>query len=102
MLYKLCSMKQNKERVVNAGAVKPLVDLILEQGSGLTEKAILVMSSLAAIPEGRTAIVEGGIAVLVEAIKDSLVKGEEFAVLTLLQLCADSVALSQTGTTAVR
>nr|DAD23595.1 TPA_asm: hypothetical protein HUJ06_025058 [Nelumbo nucifera] len=114
-LYKLCSMKQNKERAVNAGAVKPLVDLISEQGSGLTEKAMVVLSSLAAIPEGRTAIVEeGGIAVLVEAIEDGSVKGKEFAVLTLLQLCADSVrnrgllvreggipplvALSQTGT----
>ncbi|XP_019053280.1 PREDICTED: U-box domain-containing protein 4-like [Nelumbo nucifera] len=112
--YKLVSMKQNKERAVNAGAVKPLVDFISEQGSGLTEKVMVVLSSLAAIPEGRTAIIEGGITVLVEAIEDGLVKGKEFAVLTLLQLCAESVrnrgllvreggipllvALSQTGT----
>ena len=56
---------------------------------------------------------EGGIAALVEAIEDGSVKGKEFAVLTLLQLCVDSVinrgflvreggipplvALSQTG-----
>nr|DAD35252.1 TPA_asm: hypothetical protein HUJ06_005892 [Nelumbo nucifera] len=52
---------------------------------------MVVLSNLAAIPEGRTAIVEGGIAVLVEAIEDGSVKGKEFAVLTLLQLCADSV-----------
>ncbi|GAV59894.1 Arm domain-containing protein [Cephalotus follicularis] len=112
-LYKLCSLKQNKERAVNAGAVKPLVAMIGEEG-GMAEKAMVVLSSVAGIAEGREAIVEeGGIAALVEAIEDGSVKGKEFAVLTLLQLCADSVrnrgllvreggipplaALSQTG-----
>ncbi|GLT80190.1 hypothetical protein SLA2020_516430 [Shorea laevis] len=113
-LYKLCSLKQNKERAVSAGAVTPLVGLVAEQGTGMAEKAMVVLSSLVAIEEGREAIVEeGGIAALVEAIEDGSVKGKEFAVLTLLQLCADSVrnrgllvreggipplvALSQTG-----
>ncbi|KAK9133012.1 hypothetical protein Scep_012540 [Stephania cephalantha] len=91
-MYKLCSVKQNKERAVSAGAVKPLVGLVSEQGSGLAEKAMVVLSSLAGIREGRSAIVEeGGISVLVEAIEDGSVKGKEFAVFTLLQLCADSV-----------
>ncbi|XP_052202625.1 U-box domain-containing protein 4 [Diospyros lotus] len=114
-LYKLCSVKVNKERAVSAGAVRPLVALVAEQGTGLAEKAMVVLSSLAAIPEGKAAIVEeGGIPALVEAIEDASDKGKEFAVLTLLQLCADSVrnrgllvreggipplaALSQTGT----
>ncbi|XP_038690187.1 U-box domain-containing protein 4-like isoform X2 [Tripterygium wilfordii] len=91
-LYKLCSIKPNKERAVTAGAVKPLVGLAAEQGTGMSEKAMVVLSSLAAIEEGREAIVEeGGIPVFVEAIEDGSVKGKEFAVLTLLQLCADSV-----------
>ncbi|KAK6917842.1 Armadillo [Dillenia turbinata] len=91
-LYKLCSTKMNKERAVSAGAVKPLVEMVAEQGSGLAEKAMVVLSSLAGIVEGREAIVqESGIPVLVEAIEDGSVKGKEFAVLTLLQLCADSV-----------
>jgi hypothetical protein len=113
-MYKLCSTKANKERAVSAGAVKPLVALVAEQGTGLAEKAMVVLSSLAGVEEGKEAIVEeGGIAVLVEAIEDGSVKGKEFAVVTLLQLCADSVrnrgllvregaipplvALSQTG-----
>ncbi|KHN32958.1 U-box domain-containing protein 4 [Glycine soja] len=113
-LYKLCSVRQNKERTVSAGAVKPLVELVAEQGSGMAEKAMVVLNSLAGIQEGKNAIVEeGGIAALVEAIEDGSVKGKEFAVLTLLQLCVDSVrnrgflvreggipplvALSQTG-----
>ncbi|XP_010542193.1 PREDICTED: LOW QUALITY PROTEIN: U-box domain-containing protein 4 [Tarenaya hassleriana] len=75
-LYKLCTLKQNKERAVTAGAVKPLVELVAEQGTGMAEKAMVVLSSLAAIEEGTEAIVE---------------EGKEFAVLTLLQLCADSV-----------
>ncbi|XP_043691881.1 U-box domain-containing protein 4-like [Telopea speciosissima] len=91
-LYKLCTVRQNKEKAVSAGAVKPLVGMISEQGSGLAEKAMVVLSSLAAIQEGKTAIVEeGGIPVLVEAIEDGSIKGKEFAVLTLLLLCADSV-----------
>ncbi|XP_022723939.1 U-box domain-containing protein 4-like [Durio zibethinus] len=113
-LYKLCSARQNKERAVSAGAVRPLVGMVGEQGTGMSEKSMVVLSSLAGIEEGREAIVEeGGIAALVEAIEDGSVKGKEFAVLTLLQLCADSirnrgllvreggipplVALSQTG-----
>ncbi|TYI23707.1 hypothetical protein ES332_A06G183400v1 [Gossypium tomentosum] len=113
-LYKLCSARQNKERAVTAGAVRPLVGMVGEQGTGMSEKAMVVLSSLAGIKEGKEAIVEeGGIAALVEAIEDGSVKGKEFAVLTLLQLCADNirnrgllvreggipplVALSQTG-----
>ncbi|KAA8537291.1 hypothetical protein F0562_027022 [Nyssa sinensis] len=114
-LYKLCSVKLNKERAVTAGAVMPLVELVSEQGTGLAEKSMVVLSSLAAIHGGKAAIVEeGGIPALVEAIEDGSMKGKEFAVLTLLQLCSDSVrnrgllvreggipplvALSQTGT----
>lgn len=91
-LYKLCLVKQNKEKAVVAGAVKPLVGLVCEGGSGLAEKAMVVLSCLAGIPQGKDAIVEGGgIPALVEAIEDGSVKGKEFAVLTLLQLCADCV-----------
>ncbi|RWR71889.1 U-box domain-containing protein 4-like protein [Cinnamomum micranthum f. kanehirae] len=114
-LYKLCTARQNKERAVSAGAVRPLVELVAEQACGTMEKAMVVLSSLAGVAEGRQAIVEeNGIPVLVEAIEGGSGKGKEFAVLTLLQLCADSVrnrgllvreggipplvALSQTGT----
>ncbi|KAK6774883.1 hypothetical protein RDI58_025884 [Solanum bulbocastanum] len=91
-LYKLCSVKLNKERAISAGAVKPLVGLVGEQGNGLAEKAMVVLSLLTGIDSGKEAIVEeGGIAALVEAIEDSSDKGREFAVLTLLQLCMDSV-----------
>lgn len=114
-LYKLCSVKLNKERAVSAGAVRPLVRVVGEEGTGLVEKAMVVLSSLAAIEMGREAIVEeGGIGAFVEAIEDGSDKGKEFAVLTLVQLCGESVtnrgllvregaipplvALTQTGT----
>ncbi|KHN03527.1 U-box domain-containing protein 4 [Glycine soja] len=91
-LYKLCSVRQNKERAVSAGAVRPLVELVAEEGSGMAEKAMVVLNSLAGIEEGKEAIVEeGGIAALVEAIEVGSVKGKEFAVLTLYQLCAETV-----------
>lgn len=90
-MYKLCSARRNKERAVSAGAVAPLVGLVGERGGGVAEKAMVVLSSLAAIGEGREAIVEeGGIPALVEAIEDGPAKGKEFAVVALLQLCADS------------
>ncbi|XP_059309367.1 U-box domain-containing protein 4-like isoform X1 [Lycium ferocissimum] len=114
-LYKLCTVRLNKERAVSAGAVKPLVGLVCEEGTGLAEKAMVVLSSLTGIEMGKESIVEeGGIAALVEVIEDGSDKGKEFAVMTLLQLCIDSVrnrgllvreggipplvALSQTGT----
>ncbi|KAK4798571.1 hypothetical protein SAY86_030897 [Trapa natans] len=91
-LYKLCTIRPNKERVVNAGAVRPLVGMVAEQGNGMAEKALVVLSSLAAIEDGKEAIVEdGGIAALLEVIEDGSVKGKEFAVTALLQLCTDSV-----------
>ena len=79
------------------------------------EKVRGEQSSLAGVEEGKEAIVEeGGLAALVEAVEDGSVKGKEFAVLTLLQLCSEGVknrgllvreggipplvALSQTGT----
>ncbi|XP_076937002.1 U-box domain-containing protein 14-like [Bidens hawaiensis] len=125
-LYKLCSMKANKKRAVTAGVVKPLVELVVaageaseEQGAaGMAEKALVVLSSMAGVEEGKTAIVEeGGIPALVEVIEDgATVKGKEFSMVTLLQLCEGVngvrnrgllvgegvipplVALSQTGT----
>ncbi|KAG6392392.1 hypothetical protein SASPL_146609 [Salvia splendens] len=91
-LYKLCSVPLNKERAVSAGVVRPLVGLVAEQGTGLAEKAMVVLSSLAGIEVGQEAIIEeDGIPALVESIEDGSNKGKEFAVLTLLQLCAESV-----------
>ncbi|CAI9773176.1 unnamed protein product [Fraxinus pennsylvanica] len=118
-LYKLCSVKFNKERAVSAGAIRPLIGLVEEQVTGLIEKAMVVLSSLAGIEMGRKAIVEeGGIAVLVETIEYGSDRGNEFAVLTLLQLCGKSarnrgllvkkggipplVALTQPGTAKAR
>ncbi|XP_076900861.1 U-box domain-containing protein 13-like [Bidens hawaiensis] len=115
-LYKLCSMKANKKRAVAAGVVKPLV-MAVGEAAGMAEKAMVVMSSVAAVEEGKAAIVEdGGIPALVEVIEGASVKRKEFAVVTLIQLCEGVncvrnrmllvgegvipplVALSQTGT----
>ncbi|KAF5958976.1 hypothetical protein HYC85_000185 [Camellia sinensis] len=77
-LYKLCTVKVNKERAVKGGAVKAVVGLVAAEQ--MAEKAMVVMSSLAAVAEGKEAIVEeGGIAALVEVIEDGSPKGKEFA-----------------------
>lgn len=94
-LYKLCSIKVNKKRAVTAGVVKPLVGLLLleqeEKEGGMAEKAMVVLSSLCEIEEGRMSIVEqGGIRALLNVIQhdddDTSVKGKDLAVVTLLQL----------------
>ncbi|XP_010539196.1 PREDICTED: U-box domain-containing protein 4-like [Tarenaya hassleriana] len=109
-LLSLALVEENKGSIGACGAIPPLVSLLMngscrgkkdalttgelvaEQGKGMSEKAMVVLSSLAAIEEGKEAIVEErGIAVLVEAIEDGSVKEKEFAVLTLLQLCADNI-----------
>ncbi|KAG6512598.1 hypothetical protein ZIOFF_030723 [Zingiber officinale] len=92
-LYKLCSSRRNKERAVRAGAVSPLLVLAGDHGGGMAEKALVVLGSLATIPEGMKAIVDtGGMPVLVEAMQEGPTRGREFAVQALLQLCADSTA----------
>lgn len=75
---------------MSAGAVLPLVLLIGERGTGTSEKAMVVLASLASIAEGRDAVVEaGGIPALVETIEDGPAREKEFAVVALLQLCSE-------------
>jgi hypothetical protein len=105
---------ENKDRIVQAGAVKHLVEL-MDPAAGMVDKAVAVLANLATIPEGRNAIgQEGGIPVLVEVVELGSARGKENAAAALLQLCTNSsrfchmvlqegavpplVALSQSGT----
>ncbi|KAL8095334.1 hypothetical protein AgCh_036704 [Apium graveolens] len=66
-------VKVNKERAMNAGVVKLLVEMVGEQGSGMAEKAMVVFSSLAGTEGGMSEIVEvGGIPAFMEAIEDGV------------------------------
>ncbi|KAM7510442.1 hypothetical protein LguiB_009317 [Lonicera macranthoides] len=113
-LFNLSIFHENKAKIVQAGAVKHLVEL-MDPAAGMVDKAVAVLSNLATIPEGRTAIgQEGGIPVLVEVVELGSARGKENAAAALLQLCTNSsrfcnmvlqegavpplVALSQSGT----
>ncbi|KAH9301605.1 hypothetical protein KI387_013188, partial [Taxus chinensis] len=115
-LYTLSSLRENKDRAIRAGAIRPLVDLMADSSIGMVDKAAVVLGNLANLPEGKIVIVdEGGIPVLVEVVEVGSQRGKEYATATLLQLCEDSylyrtlvlregaipplVALSQSGTT---
>ncbi|CAI9111327.1 OLC1v1011529C1 [Oldenlandia corymbosa var. corymbosa] len=117
-LFNLSIFHENKGRIVQAGAVKYLVEL-MDPAAGMVDKAVAVLSNLATIPEGRTAIgQEGGIPVLVEVVELGSARGKENAAAALLQLCTSSsrfcnmvlqegavpplVALSQSGTPRAR
>ncbi|KAF5752857.1 hypothetical protein HS088_TW01G00775 [Tripterygium wilfordii] len=113
-LFNLSIFHENKTRIVQAGAVKHLIEL-MEPAAGMVDKAVAVLSNLATIPEGRTAIgQERGIPVLVEVVELGSARGKENAAAALLHLCTTSgrfsnmvlqegaipplVALSQSGT----
>lgn len=117
-LFNLSIFHENKAHIVQAGAVKHLVDL-MDPAAGMVDKAVAVLSNLATIQEGRTAIgLEGGIPVLVEVVELGSSRGKENAAAALLQLCTSSnrfcntvlqegavpplVALSQSGTPRAR
>ncbi|KAL3652808.1 hypothetical protein CASFOL_002489 [Castilleja foliolosa] len=117
-LFNLSINHENKTRIVQAGAVKYLVEL-MDPAFGMVDKAVAVLSNLATIPEGRSAIgQEGGIPVLVEVVELGSGRGKENAAAALLQLCMNSnrfcnmvlqegavpplVALSQSGTPRAR
>lgn len=113
-LYNLSIFHENKACIVEADAVKHLVEL-MDPAAGMVEKAVALLSNLATVPEGRTAIgQEGGIPVLVEVIELGTARGKENAAAALLQLCKNNrrfcslvlkegalpslVALAQSGT----
>ncbi|XP_024318045.1 U-box domain-containing protein 4 isoform X1 [Brachypodium distachyon] len=117
-LFNLSILHENKGRIVQAEAVKHLVDL-MDPAAGMVDKAVAVLSNLATIPEGRTAIGQArGIPSLVEVVELGSARGKENAAAALFQLCTNSnrfcnivlqegavpplVALSQSGTPRAR
>ncbi|KAM2314686.1 hypothetical protein TB2_026962 [Malus domestica] len=113
-LFSLSNFRENKPRIVEAGAVKYLVEL-MNPAAGMVDKTVAILANLSTIPEGRTAIgQEGGIPGLVEVLELGSARGKENAVAALLQLCTDTnrycntlirqgalpplVALNQSGT----
>ncbi|KAK6791762.1 hypothetical protein RDI58_010843 [Solanum bulbocastanum] len=89
-LFNLSILHQNKARVVQAGVVKFLVEL-MGPAAGMVDKAVAVLSNLITIHEGRKEIGQkGGIPILVEVIELSSARVKEKATTTLLQLCTNS------------
>ncbi|CAL5084923.1 unnamed protein product [Urochloa decumbens] len=88
----LCSgARENRQRAVEAGAVRPLLDLMADPESGMVDKAAYVLHSLVGSGEGRAAAVEeGGIPVLVEMVEVGSSRQKEIATLSLLQICEDN------------
>ncbi|XP_039772164.1 U-box domain-containing protein 2-like [Panicum virgatum] len=93
-LYALCGgARENRGRAVEAGVVRPLLDLMANPESGMVDKAAYVLHSLVGSSEGRSAAVkEGGIHVLVEMVEAGTSRQKEIATLSLLQICDDNAA----------
>jgi hypothetical protein len=91
-LYALCSgARENRNRAVEAGAVRPLLDLMADPESGMVDKAAYVLHSLVGSSEGRAAAVEeGGVPVLVEMVEVGTSRQKEIATLSLLQICDEN------------
>jgi hypothetical protein len=88
----LCSgARENRQRAVETGAVRPLLDLMADPESGMVDKAAYVLHSLVSSGEGRAAAIEeGGIPVLVEMVEVGTSRQKEIATLSLLQICEDN------------
>ncbi|XP_010444662.1 PREDICTED: U-box domain-containing protein 2-like isoform X1 [Camelina sativa] len=89
-LFNLSIHHENKTKVIEAGAVRYLVEL-MDPAFGMVEKAVVVLSNLATVREGKIAIgEEGGIPVLVDVVELGSARGKENATAALLQLCTHS------------
>lgn len=113
-LFNLSLTHENKARIVQAKAVKYLVEM-LDPDLEMVDKAVPLLANLSGFGEGRQAIVRGGgVPLLVETVDTGSQRGKENAASVLLQLCLNSpkfctlvfqegaipplVALSQSGT----
>ncbi|CAN1192271.1 U-box domain-containing protein 3 [Linum perenne] len=79
-------------RAVQAGIMKPLVELMADFGSNMVDKAAYVLSVLVSVPEARSSLVEeAGIPVMVEIVEVGSQRQKEIAVSIVLQLCEDNL-----------
>ena len=118
-LYAICSKRENSIRALQAGIVRPLLELAADQDSGMVDKAIFLLCAIAVFSEARAAVVEeGGVPVLVEFLEVGSQFQKEIVVSVLLQICEQSavyramvaregalpplVALSRAGTSKAR
>jgi hypothetical protein len=85
-LYALCSgARENRQRAVETGDVRPLLDLMADPESGMVDKAAYVLHSMVTSGRNRAAAVEeGGIPVLVEMVEVGTSRQKEIATLSLL------------------
>ncbi|RRT33761.1 hypothetical protein B296_00056008 [Ensete ventricosum] len=92
-LYALLATEDNVAPAVEARVVHPLLDLMADPKSGMVEKAAFVLLRVLATPEGRAATVdEGGVPVLVDMLETGRGKQKKVAMLSLLQICAETQA----------
>ena len=74
-LYHLSFAHINRDKLIKAGAVQILLQLVQEESSDLVSRALLILSNLAAVQQGRSVICEGhGIAVFVGLIKEGPIR----------------------------
>ncbi|XP_019155404.1 PREDICTED: uncharacterized protein LOC109152269 isoform X2 [Ipomoea nil] len=90
-LYYLSILDEHKYRIVQAGAVKYLIEL-MHPDVGLVDEAVCILSNLSSIFEGSSEICrEGGIPILVEILELGSSRAKEDAAVALLQLCTDNM-----------
>ena len=75
-LYHLSFAHINRSKLIKAGVVPILLQLVQEASSDLVSRSLLILSNLASVQEGRSAISEGhGVAVFVGLLSAGLTDG---------------------------
>lgn len=87
-LFNLSIFMGNKAKVVAAGAIPLLLDLLTDERAGITDDSLAVLAILAGTPEGLAAIDQTkAIPVLVDLLRLGSTRGKENAIAVLLSLC---------------
>ncbi|KAF9663579.1 hypothetical protein SADUNF_Sadunf17G0066200 [Salix dunnii] len=63
---------ENKIRVVQAGIMKPLVELMVDFGSNMVDKSVFVLSMMVTVPKAKTAVVKEGAIPILFSMPESL------------------------------
>ncbi|KAH7672592.1 Zinc finger RING/FYVE/PHD-type protein [Dioscorea alata] len=90
-LFNIAVYNANKARIVAAGAVTMLVELLTDDKAEITDDALAVLALLCSCPEGLKEMGErrGLVPLLVELMRFGSAKGKENSITLLLGLCRD-------------
>ncbi|RYR34899.1 hypothetical protein Ahy_A10g049959 isoform D [Arachis hypogaea] len=90
-LFNLAVYQNNKARIVSAGAVSLLIELLMDDKAGITDDALAVLASLVGCSQGLQEIRNSRalVSILIELLRYGSATGKENSITLLLGLCKE-------------